>query len=110
LKSVAVGGNKKFFDTVKEYDLLETEFEAKYATAALKWFTARHQAKCDGTISQFDMVKPPKNFAERIEAISESMDLTKSENAIAAEKSAADFSLALDNGVASLGSKFSLMR
>jgi len=93
---------------VKEYDLLETEFEAKYATAALKWFTARHQAKLDGTISKFDIEKPPRNFAERVskanEAISETLDPKK------AEISAADFSLKIDNGVANLGSKFSLMR
>ena len=66
MKSVAVGGNKKFFDTVKEYDLLETEFEAKYKHSALTWFVARHQAKCDGTLKEFDMPKPPRNMAEQI--------------------------------------------
>jgi len=87
---------------------LETEFEAKYAHSALIWFTARHQAKCDGTISEFVMEKPPRNFAERMskasEAIGETMDPKK------AEMSAADFSLKLDTGAANLASKFSLMR
>ena len=47
MRSVALGGNKGFFDTLKANDILKAEFEEKYSHKAVKFYKLKHVAELD---------------------------------------------------------------
>ena len=44
LRSVALGGNKNFFDTLKTNDLQKAEFEEKYSHKEVEFYKLKHVA------------------------------------------------------------------
>jgi len=50
LSSIQIGGNSKLFEIMKEYDLLELEFDKKYKHPALVWYQKHHRAAMDNAL------------------------------------------------------------
>ena len=52
---------------MKEYDILDLEFDKKYKHPALRWYERQHRAAMDDTLDRFDLPKPPKDWNETLE-------------------------------------------
>lgn len=62
-----MGGNKKLFDLMKEYNLVELPTFKKYQHAAVKWYQRKHLAEMDGF--PFTEIQPAKTMNEKKEQI-----------------------------------------
>ena len=49
---------------MKEYDILDLEFDKKYRHVAIKWYQKYHMACVDGTNQFFIEPKPAKDWNE----------------------------------------------
>ena len=56
LRSLAFGGNKPFFDLVKDYEISGENIAARHKHKAIKWYRARHIAAMDDM--PFHVAKP----------------------------------------------------
>jgi len=63
LRSIQIGGNKPFFEILKEYGIENEELTIKHKHACVAWYKKSHVAKMDG-INFYDP-KPPKDWNER---------------------------------------------
>ena len=93
LRSLAYGGNKPFFELLKEYDISTADLSTCFNHPAVKWYKARHIARMDGTL--FNVQKPSLKAANKPQTWDERIDLTKKQAGAAAS--------AAGKGIASLG-------
>jgi len=61
------------FDLLKEYDIIDMNFEKKYTHPAVVWYQKRHIARLDGLEHEFHMQQPPKDWSERYEMTKKSL-------------------------------------
>lgn len=102
LRSIQLGGNKNFFDILKEYEIVELDFNKKYKHPAVLWYEKDLRAKMDG-FEGHNIGKPPKNLKERLTRMEETAnrDLDKTSETIEKVSSdmiqkASDFSMKVD--------------
>ena len=107
LKSVQIGGNKKLFDVMKEYDIHEFEFSKKYSQPIIKYYKNRHMALLDGVEKDFDAMyqRPPKTYSESFQRKYDTVSKTLEPRVESFESTSAGFSQMIDNGAAKLGAK-----
>ena len=76
MKSVSFefGGNKRFFDFIKEYNIQSQTIQQKYSHKATKYYMKKHQAVLDG-LEQKDL-PPAKDWGERFDRMKTSIKTT----------------------------------
>lgn len=86
LRSIQIGGNKKLFEILKEYDLDTNEsssavIKKKYKHEAVQWYRKRHMWQMDGgKVENYTVNKPAKNFKEKLERTKKGIsEISKSE-------------------------------
>jgi len=62
--SSMIGGNKPFFDILKEFAIHTLPIEQKYVHTVVKYYSRKHLAYLDG--KQFTELPPPKDWNERL--------------------------------------------
>lgn len=60
-----IGGNKAFFDILKEYEIHEVDNESRYKHKAVKWYQKSHMAEINGEV--FSKPKPAKDWNEEVD-------------------------------------------
>ena len=64
LRSLQIGGNKAFFEILKEYGIENEELTTKHKHSCVAWYKRSHVSKMDGI--NFNEPKPPKDWNERL--------------------------------------------
>ena len=64
LRSLQIGGNKPFFEILKEYGIENEELTTKHKHSCVAWYKRSHVSKMDGI--NFTEAKPPKDWNERL--------------------------------------------
>jgi hypothetical protein len=63
IRSITIGGNKPFFQLLKEYGIENEPPNIKYKHACVSWYRRCHAYKLDGF--KVEIAKPPKDWDER---------------------------------------------
>lgn len=63
IRSICIGGNKPFFQLLKEYGIENESPNVKYGHPGVRWYKKVHASKLDG--SNQEIPKPPKDWNER---------------------------------------------
>ena len=63
LRSLAYGGNKPFFELLKEYEIGSVDVTTRHNHPAVKWYKARHISRMDETL--FNVQKPSLKAASK---------------------------------------------
>lgn len=66
LRSVAIGGNKKFYEHLLEYEIERFDIATKYIHEAVVWYSGRHVAMMDDQLDYFKMAQPPRSVEEEL--------------------------------------------
>ena len=64
IRSISLGGNKPFFQLLKEYGIENEAPNIKYWHPCVVWYKKIHALKLDG-YSNIEIPKPPKDWDER---------------------------------------------
>jgi len=71
--SIEIGGNKAFFEILKEFNINTLPIDEKYVHPVAKFYSRKHLAYLDG--KQFNELPPPKDWNERLARMSSTVVL-----------------------------------